>query len=75
MPKPRQASRPQAAVRPPRNATSGQRCGISARNPPWPRVSASTGSSANSATVNAIWNTEKRALVSLTMASAVEKLA
>jgi hypothetical protein len=59
-------------VRTPRKATSGQRRGSSARKPPCPRVSTSTGTSANRATVKAIWNTEKRALASLIMASPVE---
>ncbi len=75
MAKPAQASRAQTAVRPARNATSCQRCGTIARHPPRPMVSTATGRSANSATENAIWNTEKRALDSLIIASAVEKLA
>ena len=75
MAKPCQASSPPTAVSAPRSATSGQLCGTSARQPPRPRVRPRTGSSANSATVNAIWKTENRALVSLMIASAVEKLA
>ena len=73
--KARQASSPPTAVRTPRSATKPQRCGTSLRKPPWPNVSATTGSSANSATVNAIWKTEKRLLASLISASPVEKQA
>jgi hypothetical protein len=75
MEKPFHAKRPPAAVSAPRSATRGQLCGSNARQPPRPCVRPSTGSSANAATVKAIWKTEKRSLASLMIASAVEKLA